>query len=176
MKNKAFTLIELLIVVAIISILAAIAVPNFLEAQMRAKTSRVLSDLRSIKVGLESYSIDYGTYLLDGNDYPKFDLGNFNCKRNLMKLTTPIAYLSTIFSDPFHHSNKDSFSKILTPDPPPYPYIYMTFQGYSVHNGTPEKYYLFSLGPDQDFENDKDKIYDPTNGTVSDGDIIVSGP
>ena len=40
--EKAFTLIELLIVVAIIAILAAIAVPNLLEAQVRAKVARFL--------------------------------------------------------------------------------------------------------------------------------------
>ena len=55
---KAFTLIELLIVVAIIAILAAIAVPNFLEAQTRSKISRVRSDLRSLATALESYCVD----------------------------------------------------------------------------------------------------------------------
>ena len=56
--KKAFTLIELLIVVAIIAILAAIAVPNFLEAQTRAKVSRVQSDLRTLATGIESYTVD----------------------------------------------------------------------------------------------------------------------
>lgn len=60
--KKAFTLIELLIVVAIIAILAAIAVPNFLEAQTRAKVARVQSDQRTYSTALETYYIDNNSY------------------------------------------------------------------------------------------------------------------
>ena len=63
MKSRAFTLIELLIVVLIIAILAAIAVPNFLEFQVRAKISRVKSDQRSAATAIEAY-------MVDNNEYP----------------------------------------------------------------------------------------------------------
>src|SRR6059058_569753 len=60
--KKGFTLIELLIVVAIIAILAAIAVPNFLEAQTRAKVSRVRADARTVATAIESYAVDNNKY------------------------------------------------------------------------------------------------------------------
>ena len=60
----AFTLVELLIVVAIIAILAAIAVPNFLEAQVRAKASRAASDMRVIATAMETQRIDTNAYPL----------------------------------------------------------------------------------------------------------------
>jgi prepilin-type N-terminal cleavage/methylation domain-containing protein len=61
-KYSAFTLIELLIVVAIIAILAAIAVPNFLEAQTRSKVSRAQADMRSLATAIESYRVDNNSY------------------------------------------------------------------------------------------------------------------
>lgn len=60
--KQAFTLIELLIVVAIIAILAAIAVPNFLEAQTRAKNSAARADMRSLATAIESYFVDHNKY------------------------------------------------------------------------------------------------------------------
>lgn len=117
----AFTLIELLIVVAIIAILAAIAVPNFLEAQTRARVSRVKADLRSLATGLEAFCVDQGEYP-EGTDQPsRYDesigarLGplspgfyafrtrgnNEVAGRDFMTLTTPIAYMAGTPDDPF---------------------------------------------------------------------------
>ena len=66
---RAFTLIELLIVVLIIAILAAIAVPNFLEFQTRAKVARVKADLRTLATGIEAYRADFNAYP-EGTDNP----------------------------------------------------------------------------------------------------------
>ena len=94
--NKGFTLIELLIVVAIIAILAAIAVPNFMEAQTRAKVSRVRSDHRSLATAMESYMVDY-------NSYTNCDWGNA-VPTGWKQLTTPVGYITTLPTDPFGDS------------------------------------------------------------------------
>src|SRR5687767_1177212 len=100
--KKAFTLIELLIVVAIIAILAAIAVPNFLEAQVRAKVTRVKSDMRSHSVALESYAVDHNKYPYDGYNWPADDPRTYNYWYLSKMLTTPQAYMTTVqFPDPF---------------------------------------------------------------------------
>ena len=101
-------MIELLIVVAIIAILAAIAVPNFLDAQVRSKVSRVKSDFRSIATGIESYAADHNKaprsvhttiYPSDAAHYPGEPY-----VRNVLwwGLSTPIAYITRVdYIDPF---------------------------------------------------------------------------
>jgi len=61
-QRKGFTLIELMIVIAIIIILAAIAIPNYLKMTERARRSRVAGDFASIGTALEAYSVDWGYY------------------------------------------------------------------------------------------------------------------
>jgi prepilin-type N-terminal cleavage/methylation domain-containing protein len=238
--DRAFTLIELLIVVAIISVLAAIAVPNFMEAQVRAKVSRTKADLRTLALGLEAYRVDTNKYP-DGTDNPnRYDarIGAYlgplakgyytlatrdgltkTAGRDFWTLTTPIAYVSEFFKDPFAENGKGFLT---------YSYRSAKDRG----NG----YILTSCGPDHDLLESKngklgagttsanplstfrdpgsparlgdinergviafientdpvlvsavaargglrpaleDLSYDPTNGTVSDGDIYRVGP
>lgn len=62
MQKKAFTLIELMIVVAIIGILAAIAVPNFIKFQCRSKQSEAKGNLKALYVTQESFRAENDTY------------------------------------------------------------------------------------------------------------------
>jgi len=62
-RRGGFTLIELMIVVAIIGILAAIAIPNFLRFQLKAKSSEGKTNLAAIRTAEESYFAEYGVYV-----------------------------------------------------------------------------------------------------------------
>ena len=105
MTRKGLTLIELLIVVAIIAVLAAAAVPNLLEAQIRAKATRAVADIRAVATGLEAYCVDHGAYPMCNNEMldgwrPGSDAGTQ--ARYLELLSTPVAYLSRpLLRDPF---------------------------------------------------------------------------
>jgi len=57
-RHAGFTLVEIMIVVAIIALLAAIAVPGFLRARKRSQASKILNDLRMIDSAVDQYAIE----------------------------------------------------------------------------------------------------------------------
>ena len=59
-SKKGFTLIELMVVIVIIGILVAIALPNFIAAQDRAKLSSVKANMHTVQTMLETYAVDWG--------------------------------------------------------------------------------------------------------------------
>ena len=181
--TRAFTLIELLIVIAIILILIAIALPNFLEAQIRAKVTRAEADLRSLATALEAYFTDYNHYPRDGDDFEAFNPFEFNVFERLKVVTTPVAYITEIPFDPFHQEVVEfgGGEQLLFPGPPPYTYAYNTptsffgGQGLGANGGKPLAYGITSFGPSQSFDSVVARgalRYSPTNGTKSAGDII----
>ena len=108
-RNSGFTLIELMIVIAIIAILAAILVPNFIRARAQGQVTACKSNLKNIGTALEMYATD------NAGRYPA----------NLGDLTTAAGagggYLKTIpecpsagsdtYSGAYHHtSNPDAYS------------------------------------------------------------------
>jgi type II secretion system protein G len=180
--RRAFTLIELLIVVAIIGILAAIAVPNFLNAQIRAKIARVHADHKNISTALEAYFIDHNAYPGD------HDLDNYmNAECGLFRLTSPIAYMSSVPPDPFVEQKLAGMWSLGTSNayaPQGRPDYEM---GCGSDNDPPYRvhaYSLMSYGPDKDDDNtshdpfpfgtDMDR-YDVSNGLISDGNIFTWG-
>ena len=62
-NRKGFTLVELMIVVAIIGILAAIAIPNFVSMQYKSKRAEIPQNIKAIKIAEVAYMQDYDVYV-----------------------------------------------------------------------------------------------------------------
>ena len=60
MRTKGFTLVEIMIVVAIIGLLAAIAIPNFVRARQKAQAEACIANLRQIEGATQVWAVDTG--------------------------------------------------------------------------------------------------------------------
>jgi len=179
-NTKGFSLIELLIVIAIVSIITAIAVPNLMSANIRAKVSGVKADMGSIAIALEDYKVDYGEYPKDSRfsrpstNYASdviaepnqdFDGKNGSDDDNdaigLGYLVYPKAnfepvYLKRIAGDPFDNSGEEDWNG--TSGAHNHHYLYYTGKwdsasGTSVEctaGDSPQYWALVSWGPDKD--------------------------
>src|SRR5205814_10215209 len=67
-RHAGFTLVEIMIVVAVIAFLAAIAVPGFLRARNRSQASKIINDLRLIDAAVDQYAIETAKKSLDPVD------------------------------------------------------------------------------------------------------------
>lgn len=177
-RKSAFTLIELLIVVAIIGILAAIAVPNFLSARLRATIAQVRSEIRALATASELYRLDNNTY---PNESEHNVLQRGWGEAGLKRLTTPIPFMNELPDDPFFPKNHPEGG---------YFRCYETSVKGVYSGGTTRwiAYVIFSIGPDQT-ENGIDSgvgfsgrwyggdgnTYMSSNGLKSHGDIYWFG-
>lgn len=182
--NQAFTLIELLIVVAIIGILAAIAVPNFLNAQTRAKVTRTWADLKVLTQALEQYRLDKNSYV------PDFDgIGQSQSGSEIdtyKQLTTPAAYMSSIPLDVWIPRREQAAGILRGKNE-----RYFEYWGAGYGRATNEVmirynigYCIRSVGPDltETWLGDYDALgrqtgqytYEPSNGLNSFGDIMAT--
>jgi prepilin-type N-terminal cleavage/methylation domain-containing protein len=84
-QRTGFTLVEIMIVVAIIALLAAIAVPGFLRARKRSQASRIINDLRLIDSAVDQYAIE--TNKKSGDAVAIADWSNYLKKDTVLYVT-----------------------------------------------------------------------------------------
>jgi prepilin-type N-terminal cleavage/methylation domain-containing protein len=106
-KTRAgFTLVEIMIVVAIIALLAAIAVPGFLRARKRSQASKILNDLRLISSAMDQYAIETGKKTND-------PIGIADWTRYLKQSTNLEATGNDLFGQPYGAQVVDSLPHVV---------------------------------------------------------------
>ncbi len=182
-----------MIVVAIVAILAVIALPNLLQAQVRAKVARARGDLRTFATGIEAYLVDTGAY-------PPSE--SFLATVDLRRLSTPVAYSTDAAArDPFGtpainlpggpapnaprgyaYTAYNAGSRFFEFEPPACSAV--PFTGWGVMSQGPNQkldgaaslvFRSCPLAPAVFMDDLAGRIYDPTNGTISRGDLIRFG-
>jgi prepilin-type N-terminal cleavage/methylation domain-containing protein len=115
-RRGGFTLVEIMIVVAIIALLAAIAVPGFLRARKRSQASRILNDLRLIDAAVDQYAIETNkpsnapVAVTDWTNYLKKNSSLYNTGKDLFGNTYGQQTVDTLPSVP--SASKNSLSDV----------------------------------------------------------------
>lgn len=104
-KTAGFTLVEIMIVVAIIAFLAAIAVPGFLRARKRVQATRVLNDLRHIDSAVDQYALENNK--VKGSPVAVSDWASY-----LKKGTTLYATGKNLFDEDYGPQTVDELPKV----------------------------------------------------------------
>lgn len=98
-KRKGFTLIELMIVIAIIAILAAVLVPNFMRAREASRLTACKSNLKNISTAVETYSNDFDGVYPTAAAGPIGTLRNNYLQKNTVCPTRRAVYLYSLSAD-----------------------------------------------------------------------------
>ena len=184
-RPRGFSFLELVSAGAIIAILAAIAIPNFLHAKIRAQVAAAHEELATVTVALQAYWDDH-------RDYPptlpvEFRMPGSDRIRKISVstclLTTPVPYITLLPDDIF----TEEIRRI------PYGYVNLSRDDgpILIHDRDWDRWarhVVYSLGPDRqmnwpyayDFIGDPTGApmlhFDPANGITSHGDIFFFGP
>lgn len=89
--QKGFTLIELMVVIVIIGILVAVALPNFVGATDRARVATIKSNVHNVQTALEAYNIDKGNYPVYSGDFES----DSDARNNIRRMVNPFYAGST---------------------------------------------------------------------------------
>jgi prepilin-type N-terminal cleavage/methylation domain-containing protein len=104
-RRGGFTLVEIMIVVAIIALLAAIAVPGFLRARKRSQAAKVINDLRMIDAAVDQYAIETGKKTGDGAVFADW-------QKYLKKDTNLYVTGSDLFGNSYGDQTVDTLPKV----------------------------------------------------------------